>query len=223
MRSSKIAKGYNMKFLRGKYRDVLQKHSKPPIDMGWRTNSIQDDCGRYFAALLKKDFTTNVGLEYLAVGGPVNPDDSTLYQTTGDNGFRTRVLDYFDSISAADIPAPANPNQIMPLKIQGKYWVCAVQLRDENIGYVPPNVTLGNPNHLAIVFTFKKADLTGSHNFMEFSLVGAAPPAPSGPSGKFNRLKVYLINYVKHGMYVKDNNVSLERTIDLTFPLPLNP
>jgi hypothetical protein len=206
-----------MEFLKGRYRDIVRQDNAPPIDRGWRSNSIQPDCGNFFTALLKKNFSTLVGIEYLVVGGSI--DATTPYITDGSstNGFPQRINTYFQSIVHSDFPTL--PNQLLPAKtnIVGNYWVCAVQLQPGNINFVPPTaVGAKNPNQLSIDFTFNKTDLPGSWNFREFSLVGTEPF--NTVSNKFDLSKLYMINYVAHGLIVKDNNVSFERTIDLTFP-----
>jgi hypothetical protein len=190
-----------MGFIKGQYRDIIRYSTGDVRDSGWKSNSIQSDCGRFFAALLKKDFSTKIGIEYLVVGGPIDPKKTTILYpedkvNTFSNGFKNRIINYFkDNIE------------------DGNYWVYAAKLEENNISYYPPNTENGNPNKLKISYTFEELSLEGKdYYFKEFSLIGI----DILPNGSFKDL--YLINYVNHGIITKHKNLSWERSIVLTFP-----
>ncbi len=206
-------KGISMKLAIGEYNDELRHHNKLILKTGWRSNFIQPDFGRFLAALLKKDFKERIGIEYMVVGGHVD-SNAPHHDDVGDNGFRDRMREYFGTTPP---PPSGSQDQLLPVKqvAAGKYWICAARLFAENIEYDFSDPAAGIPNKLRITFTFQQNAPTGTYCFEEFSLVGIEPNADNT---SFNLSKLFAINYVSHGKYIKDNNVSLERTINLSFP-----
>ena len=55
--------------IEGKYRDILSRNGATLRDTGWKSNTIVADYGRFLAALMKKDYEGQGGIEYMAVGG----------------------------------------------------------------------------------------------------------------------------------------------------------
>jgi hypothetical protein len=206
-----------MEFIKGQYRDLIISDDELLLDSGWKSNSIHTDCGRFIAALMKKEFKSPLGIEFIVFGGPqdnINPDENTNADI-----FRERIGTLFYSInkdSITPINASGKDNMIYgPIKIDKK-WVCAVKLEKNNVTYNIPTVNGLNQNQVKVFFSFRKNDLATQDfwSFNEFSLIGI----DTNSDGKYDTNKLYLINYVSHPVYKKDKNVSLERTIILTFP-----
>ena len=113
-----------MDFVTGRYKDTLRKGDAAILATEWRANSIQPDFGRFFAALLKKDFGKQVGIEYLLVGGPMDPSSPTAYAHPqgGDYGFRDRVCKYFRSFESVTVPTPKDGAEVLPSSSVDSYW-----------------------------------------------------------------------------------------------------
>jgi hypothetical protein len=60
--------------IKGEYRDILSKNGEVIVDTGWLSNVIVADYGRFLAALMKKDFNGQVGIDYMAVGSGSKDD-----------------------------------------------------------------------------------------------------------------------------------------------------
>ncbi len=228
-----------MDFIKGIYRDVLKRTGEPPVDTGYKSNSIQPDCGKFFSALFNKFFTPPIGIEYLIVGGPYNANDASILYANADKNlfasrFRDRIARYFarPGLTPPTVIAGNSSSQIMSAQcdnIDNRYWVCAVMLTSTDIRFDPTILPPASPvtNQLKIDFTFQKTDLTKfivsdpspsetpwSPPFKEFSLLGIQY-LPTG----YQPASLFQINYVaQEGIYVKDQNVSLDRSILLNFP-----
>ena len=218
-----------MDFIKGIYRDILKRTGEAPVDTGYKSNSIQPDCGKFFSALFNKSFTPSIGIEYLVVGGPYNANDASILYPDADKNlfasrFRERIARFFAraGLTPPTVVAGNSSSQIMVAQrdsIDNRYWVCGIKLTSTNIRFDPTIVPPASPitNQLKIDFSFQKSDLsttTWSPPFKEFSLIGIQY-LPTG----YQPATLFQINYVaQEGIYVKDQNVSLDRSILLNFP-----
>lgn len=183
--------------IEGEYRDIICRKGEVITDNGWKSNAIVEDCGRFLAALMKKDFLGQaIGVEYIAVG-------------TGSDGdpdyFRDKLSDYFKWLNQ-EIAAP--PNGVWAKKIEDiKY------LDEEDNEVTNTDIT----NKLKISVTFEENEPPGdTFDLKEFALVGIRKDPDTS---KFDTERMFLINYVDHGVIQKDNKMELSRTIKLTFPI----
>jgi len=183
--------------IKGEYRDVVYRKGKIIKDNGWKSNAIVEDCGRFLAALMKKDFYGQaIGVEYIAVGtgNGENPED-----------FRTKTKGYFEWLN--DPENTEQPDGVWIKKIEDiKY------LDEEDNEVTDPDITT---NKLKISVTIGEDEPPGgTFNLKEFSLVGICK---NGDLFVTNRM--FLINYVVHGTITKDSTMELSRTVKLTFPI----
>jgi len=184
--------------IKGKYRDVLTRNGKLIVNFGWKSNEIVEDYGRFLAALMKKDFSDQVGIEFIAVS---NFDDFTV--------FKEKVAGYFDWL---------NQGNSGPLW-ENKKWIWAKNIAVNDIKYLDSeerevdSVT----NRIKIDVIFERNEPSEeTFNFKEFSLLGINK---NPDDGTFLTDRMFFINYVNHGVITKDKNMKLSRTIKLTFPI----
>ncbi len=139
--------------IKGEYRDVLSRDGKLLEDRDWRSNKIVTDFGLFLAALMKKDFTKQVGLEYLAVGN--GSDNETQ--------FKTRVKSFFDSSGG------------YPLQ-DSMGWIWAKKI--ETVSYLQNNLpTQQVSNELEITVKMPPGTpSSGTLTFSEFALIGIEEP-----------------------------------------------
>jgi hypothetical protein len=201
--------------IKGEYRDVLSRDGAVILDTGWQSNVIVADYGRFMAALMKKDFERQVGIDYMAVGSGSDNDSAV---------FKDNVVEFF------------NENKSCPLEVgeKGKedyYWVWAKEIKVDDIKYVNDDddeVVKGVvTNRLKIEVTFRKEEereepepSEDTLEFKEFALLGI----DRNIDGTFKKnidgtFKLFFINYVGHGPITKDKSMVLTRTIILTFPI----
>lgn len=186
--------------IKGEYRDVLIKKGTVIEDRGWRSNSITQDYGRFLAALMKKE-VTDMGIEYMAVGGKIA--DCGSKEVDKLVKFKDNAANYFKD----NIVKHENEN----------YWIWAKEIESKNIIYLdkddkPTNIIT---NKLQIDITIEKSEPTNETLiFEQFALLGIKKS-----NGSFDTDKMFLINYVDHGPITKDTSMELERTIKLTFPI----
>ncbi len=192
--------------IKGMYRDVLKKNGKEIEDRGWKSNEIVEDYGRFLAALMKKDFSEKVGIEYMAVGSGSNADYDTSEKA---DVFKERVKLFFTS---------KNPSQ--PYEPQDKnYWVWAKKIDVNNMKYLDDNdkeVQEGITDRIEIEIKLEKNEPAAETlEFKEFALLGI----DKKPDGTPDTDRMFFINYVDHGTITKDASMELTRTIKLTFPV----
>ena len=201
--------------IKGEYRDVLSRNGEVIVDTGWQSNVIVADYGRFMAALMKKDFERQVGIDYMAVGSGSDNDSAV---------FKDNVVEFF------------NESKSCPLEVgeKGKedyYWVWAKEIKVDDIKYVNDDdyeVVKGVvTNRLKIEVTFRKEEereepepSEDTLEFKEFALLGI----DRNIDGTFKKnldgtFKLFFINYVGHGPITKDKSMVLTRTIILTFPI----
>jgi hypothetical protein len=152
------------------------------------------------AALMKKDFERQVGIDYMAVGSG-SKDDAE---------FKSKVESFFEKGSLDQ-----------PYKPESKgYWVWAKEIDVGNIKYLdkagkevvgPDKIT----NKLKIDVKFEEGEPSKETlGFEEFALLGI-----DKDNAGFVKGKLFFINYVDHGLITKDATMVLTRTIQLTFPI----
>lgn len=187
--------------IKGLYKDVIMKNNEVLKDCGWQPNTIAADCGRFLAALMKKEFQSPpVGIEYLAVGSG----------STDDAHFRDRVAGFFEWLNE-------DPTRVGPLLEDG-WWVWAKKIADKEIkfldtaGIMTPEIT----NRLEVeVKIAENEPSSDTLNFQEFALIGVDKKT----DGTFDTARLFLVNYVSHGPITKDKEMELSRTIKLIFPM----
>ena len=184
--------------IKGKYRDVLTRNGKLIVDFCWKSNEIVEDYGRFLAALMKKDFNDQVGIEFIAVS---NFDDFTA--------FKEKVAGYFDWL---------NQGYSGP-QWENKKWIWAKKIAVNDIKYLDSeerevdSVT----NRIKIDVIFERNEPSEeTFDFKEFSLLGINK---NPDDSTFLTDRMFFINYVNHGVINKDKNMKLSRTIKLTFPI----
>ena len=183
--------------IKGEYRDVLSRNGATLVDTGWNSNTIVADYGRFLAALMKKDFEGQVGIEYMAVGG----------SDRGASEFKIRVEKFF------------NKEELTT----DEEWVWAKKIDTGDMVYLDKDGNeISDPkvrtNKLRIDVTFAKDEpkLPGTtFTFKEFALLGIYEKPDEGT---FDTDRMFFINYVDHGLITKDGSMDLTRTIILTFP-----
>ncbi len=173
---------------KGVYRDIISRNGQLLEDRGWRSNKIVADFGLFLAALMKKDFNKQVGLEYLAVG---QGSDS-------ETDFKTRMESLF-----------AGGGDPLPIYEDAKGWIWAKRI--EAVSYLQDDQpTQEVSNELEITINMPPGTPSSETlTFSEFALVGIED---------FDINTLRLVNYVKHGDITKDPSMSLDRTIRLKFP-----
>jgi len=186
--------------IKGEYRDVISKRGESIKDSGWKSNTIAPDYGKFLAALMKKEFNKQGGIDYIAVGSSGTEHNF--------NSFSEKVVYYF--INDRPIPQPGQP------------WVWAQEIKPMNITYLDENdEEVGEmTNKLKIEVTIGEDEpSTGTFDFFEFALVGIYRNQETAELTEDN---IFFINYVNHGQITKDNTMELTRTIKLTFPINQN-
>lgn len=188
--------------IRGEYRDIVRCKNNIVKDSGWQSNTIVQDCGKFLTALMKKEYEKPVGIEYIAVGGGSNEDSKV---------FREKVVNYFQQVNKDEISTPLLINDT---------WVWAKPVIKDNIVYVDPEKNDNETNEityklkLSIEFSGAEPSEDGL-TLKEFALLGIF----KNDDDEFDTDRMFLINYAHHGNIFKDKNMTLKRTIMLTFPL----
>jgi hypothetical protein len=180
--------------IKGEYHDVLCRDGAPVHDSGWRSNTIVQDCGKFLAALMKKEFGETVGVEYMAVGSG----------SAGPGEFKTKIASFFQS-GSLDAPYTA-PG--------GTDWVWAKKISVDDIKFLTPggDVTTSATNRIKVEVTFLEEEPSRETLvFKEFALLGVNSALASD--------RLFLINHVSHGPITKDKSMKLTRTVRLTFPI----
>lgn len=179
--------------IKGEYKDILTRKGAVIENRGWKSNKIVPDYGKFLAALMKRDFVTDVGIEYIAVGA-----GSKTWET-----FLDRVKTFF------------NNGVIM----NNGYWVWAKKIDVGDIRYLEENndVTTDITNKLQILANFGEnvPSNTGTLSFEEFALLGR------GTKSGGSTIEMFFINYVNHdnAPISKVPTMTLDRTIRLSFPI----
>ena len=185
----------NVKII-GEYRDILHRGSEVIKDSGWKSNVIVEACGRFLAALMRKDFHEQAtGIEYIAVsdGSGGSPVD-----------FRNRLIEYFGWLNTAGNTGPSNG--VWAKKIEDIKYL-------DNEDSEVTDIT----NKLKISVTIEENEPSEqTFNLKEFSLVSICK---NPVTNQFDTERMFLVNYVDHAKIEKDKTMELTRTIKLTFPV----
>lgn len=181
--------------IKGEYKDILTRKGAVIENRGWKSNTIVPDYGKFLAALMKRDFATDVGIEYIAVGA-----GSKTWQT-----FYDRVIEFFSGNGSL-------------IKGNG-YWVWAKNIDVVDISYLKENndITTDITNKLQILANFGEnmPSNTETLSFEEFALLGR------GTKSGGSTIEMFFINYVNHdnAPISKVPTMTLDRTIRLSFPI----
>lgn len=179
---------------------MLMKNGEIARNYGWRSNTIVADYGRFLAALMKKEFPVPVGIEYLAVGSG-SQDDSQ---------FKDKVAAFFNWLN--EDPARTGPMFL------GENWVWAKKIGPGDISYLDGlgDTTNDVTNRVELQVKFEQNEPTEKTlSFQEFALLGIN----KNEEGIFDTGRLFLINYVTHGVITKDKDTELSRAIKLIFPI----
>lgn len=185
--------------IKGEYRDIISHRGVPFEDRGWRSNTIVADFGLFMASLLKKEYGSLVGLEYLAVGSGTQNADA----------FKVRMETFFSNVHGG-----SSPNAYQ----EDSYgWVWARKIEGSDMSFLQDgNPTNDITNTLQISLDIEAGTpLDGSGQaqtleFREFALLGI----DGTDSGTLR-----MVNYVNHGVITKDPTMKLTREIRLKFPV----
>jgi len=181
--------------IKGEYRDVLSRNGGVIADTGWKSNTIVEDYGRFLAALMKKDFKEQVGIEYMAVGSGSDNNSAV---------FRGKVAEFFNWL---------NEGNSGPIKGRD-YWAWAKKIDGGKIKYRDDQGKVTNKLKLEVIVE-KKEPSEETLVFKEFALLGI----DKNSDGTFDTNKMFFINYVEHGPIAKDKEMEFTRNIKLTFPI----
>ena len=181
--------------IKGEYRDVLSRNGEVIADTGWKSNTIVEDYGRFLAALMKKDFKEQVGIEYMAVGSGSDNDSAV---------FKGKAVEFFNWL---------NEGNLGPLK-GADYWAWAKKIDVGKIKYRDDQGKVTNKLEMEVIVE-KKEPSEETLVFKEFALLGI----DKNSDGTFDTNKMFFINYVEHGPIAKDKDMELTRDIKLTFPI----
>ena len=185
--------------IKGEYRDILTENGEAVAHMGWRSNTIVSDFGRFLAALMKRDFNSQVlersGADYIAFGSGSATDEE----------FKSRVIELLKKI----------PDLGQPLKsTTPKYWVWAKKIDKSSIKYLDSNqLESQNPTNIIRleVVVEENEPPNETLDFKEFGLFGVDRKDDGSP----NPDRIYFINRVSHESIGKTPTVKLSRTIVL--------
>ena len=197
--------------IKGEYRDILSRNGDVLVDTGWNSNTIDADYGRFLAALMKKDFDGQVGIEYMAVGNRSGEDNGS--DEGASSKFKTRVKDFFEWRNKDE--GNVGPH------IVDENWVWAKKINPDDMIYLDnAGDEISDPkirtNKLRIDVAFAKNEPPeGASDLREFALLGIY----KDPTGKFDTSRMFFVNYVDHGLITKEMDTEFTRTVILTFPL----
>ena len=199
--------------IKGEFRDVLKKNEEIIEDRGWKSNTIVADFGNFLAALMKKDFkdekdtSIGIGVDYIAVGGGRNNNSKE---------FQPKVNEFFKNIN----PEKSEWNKPYLDVSNEDNWVWVKKINDSEIAYLSDdNKKTANKvtNKLQIELTFDKnyPDSIKPLKFEEFALLGYYDKGTETDK----EAKIFFVNYATHGVITKEKDMTLKRTIHLTFPI----
>lgn len=183
--------------IKGEYRDVIKRNGRVIKDFGWRSNKIVADFGKFLAALMKKDFERKepVGIEYIAVGSGSADEEE----------FKVRIGKFFGD------------NKIE----NNGYWVWAKSIDEINYAGLPEGEEISNAIRIEMDFQENEPEAK-TFELREFALVGIGKKEDDTDKVILDVNRLFLINYVSHGPITKDKDMTLSRTINLTFPINNN-
>ncbi len=165
--------------------------------------AIDEDYGKLLAALMKKDFTRMIGIDFIAVGGG---------GTAGQADFKKDVKALFNG--RKDVPAA-------PLKLDGGRWVWAKRIvPDKEISYLDEkdNVVKTVTRKIRVEVSFDKGvPPNGSLDFSRFALL--AIDYFKKEEEEFNPETMFFVDYVSHDPITKDETTKLVRDIVIDFPV----
>lgn len=190
--------------IKGEFRDVLSRNGVIIEDRGWRFNKIVPEFGNFLAAVMKKDFNDlnntikPVGIEYIAVGSSSNSV----------NEFRERVVNFFSDWN--------NISDFNPNKPSGNPWIWVKKIDRDDIKYLNDNNNqVTNMLQISVDFGPNEPESQDSLRFEEFGLLGILEKADS----KFDTNRMFFINHAPHGVIEKLEDLTIKRTVNLTFPV----
>ena len=196
--------------IKGEYRDILSRNGNVLVDTGWNSNTIDVDYGRFLAALMKKDFDGQVGIEYMAVGNRSGEDNGS--DEGASSKFKNRVKDFFEWRNKDEVNVGPH--------IVDENWVWAKKIDPDDMIYLDnAGDEISDPkirtNKLRIDVAFAKDEPPEGADLREFALLGIY----EDPTGKFDTSRMFFVNYVDHGLITKEMDTEFTRTVILTFLL----
>jgi hypothetical protein len=162
--------------------------------------AIDEDYGKFLAAVMKKDFSRMTGIDYIAVGG----------------GGVIGQIDFKKDVKALFTGRKEDPKD--PLKLDGNRWVWAKRIDpDREICYLDEKdqVAKAITRKIRVEVSFDKGVPSGETlSFSRFALI-----AIDFKDGIFNAEKMFFVDYVTHDPITKDESTKLVRDIVLDFPV----
>ncbi|MGV8174349.1 MAG: hypothetical protein ACP5OU_01455 [Methanothrix sp.] len=162
--------------------------------------AIDEDYGKLLAALMKKDFSTVTGIDFIAVGG-----GGTASQVE----FKKDVKTFFKEWKG---------DQGALLKLDGGRWVWAKRIApDKEISYLDDGdkVVKTVTRKIRVEVSFDKGVPSNeSLDFSRFALL-----AIDFKDGLFNPEMMFFVDYVSHDPITKDETTKLVRDIVIDFPV----
>jgi hypothetical protein len=161
--------------------------------------AIDEDYGKFLAALMKKDFSRMTGIDFIAVGG----------------GGAAGQVEFKKDVKALFAEWKDGPKD--PLKIDGGRWVWAKKVDpDRDISYLDEGdkVVKSVTRKIRVEVSFDKGvPSSESLDFSRFALLGI-----ESKDGIFNPEMMFFVDYVTHDPITKDETTKLVRDIVIDFP-----
>jgi hypothetical protein len=194
--------------IKGEFRDVLSRNGALIEDRGWRSNTIVPEFGDFLAAVMKKDFEVNtepkpVGIEYIAVGS-----------SSGNNAvkFKNRVKTLFNTWNNRKSDSPPLVTK------ENEFWIWVKKIETGDITYLDgDNQVTNNPTNtlqISVNFGLDEPVSKETLGFKEFALLGILQKAEN----EFDKKRMFFINHASHGLIEKGKDMTIRRTVKLTFP-----
>ena len=193
--------------IKGEFKDVLSRNGVIIEDRGWITNTIVPEFGNFLAAVMKKDFEVDneikpVGIEYMAVG---SSSDNKV------DVFRERVKSLFNTWNN-------EKSDSQPLKEDNNnnWWIWVKKIEEDDITYLNgADNQVTNKLQISVDFGPNEPYSEKTLGFKEFALLGILKKAEN----EFEIEKMFFINHACHGVIEKGNDMTIKRTVNLTFPV----
>ncbi|MCX6676991.1 MAG: hypothetical protein NTU95_03480 [Methanothrix sp.] len=161
--------------------------------------AIDEDYGKFLAAVMKKDFSRMTGIDYIAVGG----------------GGAGGQVEFKKDVKALFAGRKEDPKD--PLKIEGGRWVWAKKVDpDKDISYLDEGdkVVRSVTRKIRVEVSFDKGvPSSETLDFSRFALFGI-----DFKDGIFNPEMMFFVDYVTHDPITKDETTKLVRDIVIDFP-----
>jgi hypothetical protein len=191
--------------------------------------AIAKDFGWFLAALMKKDFSNETGIDYIAVGGS-RPGGKAKDEDFTEELFEKRARSFFEKYPDEE------KRQSSSIDWTDDFWIWAMPLDGDNIHYYdePTSPSSGDEgregkrlnaaqnsryknvrSQIKITASFGNMKPFNDQilEFREFALL-----AIDAEGGKFLTDKLFLISYDFHPVITKSKDMTITRNAILKFP-----